>query len=136
MARVSITKAAKLAGVNRGTLYKTYINKGVVSVSADDKGKKYIETSELLRVFGALKSEQVNSTVNSAMNSAAMLPVTGGDNTKDLEIKMLREQLAKSEQREQWLQSKVDVMADTLKLLEHKPEPSKVTLRWWQILWR
>ena len=136
MARVSITKAAKLAGVNRGTLYKTYINKGVVSVSADDKGKKYIETSELLRVFGVLQGEQEDGKGNSTMNSAVLLPVTRGDNTKDLEVKMLREQLVKSEQREQWLQSQVDTLSSTLRLLEDKREPVKSNRRWWQVLWR
>lgn len=61
MPKVNITQAAKLVGISRTTLYKTYIRKGQISVSKNHKGNKQIDTSELLRVFGELKNEQVNS---------------------------------------------------------------------------
>ena len=47
-----------------------------------------------------------------------VLGITPEETAKDLEIKMLREQLEKSEQREQWLQSQVQNLTDTVKLLE------------------
>ena len=140
MARVSITKAARLAGVNRGTLYKTYINKGVISVSADEHGKKFIDTSELLRVFGSLQSEQGNSTVNSTGDNEKLLPNTGGDTggdtAKDVEIKLLREQLAKAEQREGWLHEKIDTLTDTVKLLEDNREVRQIYPRLWWQFWK
>ena len=56
MAIVTITEAATLAGVSRGTLYNR-LKEGVVSRSGEG-----IDTSELLRVFGPLKaSEQVQA---------------------------------------------------------------------------
>ena len=64
MAKVSISQAAKLAGISRTALYKSYINKGLLSTSRDEAGKKYIDISEILRVFGKLKADTVDS-VNS-----------------------------------------------------------------------
>lgn len=139
MARVSISQAAKLAGVSRSSLYKTYLNKGAISVSKDSSGKKYIETSELLRVFGTLQGDTFThpeDTQKKTGNTPELSPSTTHDSAKDIEIKLLREQLEKSEQREQWLQAKVDTLSETLKLLEHKPTPAKQARRWWQILWK
>ena len=51
MTKLTITQAAKQAGISRSTLYKKYITTGVISVeSVDDK--KFIDMSELIRVFG------------------------------------------------------------------------------------
>lgn len=139
MARVSISKAAKLAGISRASLYKTYLNKGVISVSRDSTGKKYIDTSELLRVFGSLQGDtpEVSTTTQSQTgDSQPVSPFPASPDSKDIEIKMLREQLEKAEQREQWLQVKVDTLTDTLKLLEHKTEPAKPSRRWWQFMWK
>lgn len=132
MARVSITEAAKLAGVSRSGLYQTYLNKGVISVSKDSAGKKFIETSELLRVFGQLKGDVVTDDLNTQANTPASVNLyrdEQSETAKDTEIKMLREQLEKCEQREQWLQSKVDSLSDAIKLLEG---PKNVK-RWWHI---
>lgn len=139
MARVSISQAARLAGISRASLYKTYLNKGAVSVSKDSAGKKYIETSELLRVFGTLQGdtpEQSDGIQKQTGDTPELSPPVTSDPAKDIEIKLLREQLEKSEQREHWLQAKIDTLSDTLKLLEHKPEPAKPSRRWWQVLWK
>lgn len=137
MARVSISQASKLAGISRSNLYKTYLNKGVISLSKDSTGKKYIETSELLRVFGTLQGDTTTQHKGGQQETGdtPKLPPTVTPNlAKDVEIKLLKEQLEKSEQREQWLQAKVDTLSDTLKLLEHKPEPKRSFRRWWHIL--
>lgn len=57
MAKVSISQAAKLAGVSRTTLYEHYINKGRISVEKDHQDRPQIDTTEILRVFGQLKPE-------------------------------------------------------------------------------
>ena len=51
MNKVSITQAAKLAGISRSYLYRKYINSGLISVETEDD-KKFIDISELIRVFG------------------------------------------------------------------------------------
>ncbi|CAA6802104.1 MAG: Unknown protein [uncultured Thiotrichaceae bacterium] len=155
MANVSISKAAKLAGVSRSTLYSTYINKGAISVSADARGRKFIDTSELLRVFGALqpdtvqdskpkppptKSSQVSDTPDTVQNPHTR---TGSDSV-NIELRLVREQLAEAKQqmqaysdRENWYQSQIKTLTDTVKLLEDKrPKQEENPRRWWQVLWK
>ncbi len=52
---VTITEAAKLAGISRTHLYRKYVKTGAISLSCDDKGAKCIDTAELLRVFNRLQ---------------------------------------------------------------------------------
>ena len=137
MARVSITEAARLAGIGRSSFYQTYINKGAISVSKDSSGKKFIETSELIRVFGELggnTSGQEPDIQSQTEGCAEVLGVTLEETARDLEIKMLREQLEKSEQREQWLQSQVQNLTDTVKLLEAPKKPQHPRL--WYQFWK
>ncbi len=56
MAQLKLSEAARQVGVSRPTIYK-YVQDGKLSVTTDRKGQKQVEVSELLRVFGALKSE-------------------------------------------------------------------------------
>jgi len=137
MARVSITEAARLAGIGRSSFYQTYINKGAISVSKDSSGRKFIETSELMRVFGELgdnTSGQTPDIQSQTEERAEVLDVTATETAKDLEIKMLREQLEKTEQREQWLQSQVQNLTDTMKLLEAPKQPQHPRL--WYQFWK
>ena len=55
MALLTLTQAAKTAGIARSTLYRA-IQKGRVSVVSQPNGSKGIDTSELQRVFGPLQS--------------------------------------------------------------------------------
>ena len=133
MVWVSITEAARLAGIGRSSFYQTYINKGAISVSKDSSGKKFIETSELIRVFGEL-GDNISGQSQNIEDRAEVLDVTATETAKDLEIKVLREQLEKSEQREQWLQSQVQNLTDTMKLLEAPKQPQHPWL--WYQFWK
>ena len=57
MAKVSITEAIKLSGVSRSSFYGKYLKQGKISVTNGVDGKKEVDTSELLRVFGELKEK-------------------------------------------------------------------------------
>lgn len=62
--KVSITKAASLAGVSRTTLY-TDMESGKLSFNKTGKNKRNIDVSELERVYGSLKiddDKKVSST--------------------------------------------------------------------------
>jgi predicted site-specific integrase-resolvase len=64
MPKLTITKAAKAAGIARQTIY-TYIKEGKLSVETIRKGGKevrVIDTSELIRVFGELKTDGTSKT--------------------------------------------------------------------------
>lgn len=74
MSKVSITKAAKLAGISRTTFYEKYIKKGKISISQDSKGQKEVDVSEILRVFGTLqddtkKSAEPNTKIEQVLQS-------------------------------------------------------------------
>ena len=135
MAKVSISKAAKLANISRTALYKTYINKGLISVSKDDKNKKTIDTAEILRVFGELKVDSKNLSTVNPENGVNPVKVTT-QIQQDFEIKQLRMQLEESRKREQeaqeredWYKKQIDTLTDTMKLLEGPKQHPRL---WWQ----
>ena len=134
MPKVNITQAAKLVGISRTTLYKTYIKTGEVSVSKNYKGHKEIDTSELLRVFGELKNEQVNSADE---RSGEQYFTPGTEQVEQLvciaeletENRLLKEHM--SELKEQQQIDRDQIKDLSTKLLKHDP-PSR---NWWQF-WR
>jgi DNA-binding transcriptional MerR regulator len=147
MAKVSITAAAKLAGVSRSTLYRSYINKGLLSLSRDQQNKPCIDTSELLRVFGALHA---GTARDSQSDSVGQLNATASDSvgqpeksteshqaTQALELKLLKEQLEASQAREMFYQQQIQNLTDTMKLLEdQRPNKRPPHRRWWQFMWK
>ncbi|MBN4886273.1 DNA-binding protein, partial [Providencia stuartii] len=69
MAFVSISEAARLTGKARSTLHK-YIKQGRLSTTTDQNtGKKTIETSELIRVFG--KISNLPTTISDSITSVS-----------------------------------------------------------------
>ena len=52
--KLSISQAAKLAGVSRSHFYKSYLKNNRISVEKDYSGKKVIDKSEIMRVFGKI----------------------------------------------------------------------------------
>jgi hypothetical protein len=138
MAKVSISKAAKLAGVARSHLYEKYIKPGKMTVSTDDDGKRYVDTSELLRVFGTLKGlDSEDSHEDSIEDRSGHVQANVKDSygqqlhdsfhlvleEKDKHIRLLQAQLEEARQREIWLQEQVKT---TTKLLEHKAAEATV----------
>jgi len=133
MALISISEAAKLAGIARSHLYSQYINTGAISITKDSRGKPKIDTAELLRVFGSIQldigqntrtpsEDDLGQETNLALNTDALAM-----------IELLKEQLAKAEERERFYQAQLAELTQTIKLLEYQPtaEPRK----WWQ-WWR
>ena len=90
MAQVLVSEAAKLVGKSRKSLYR-HVKDGKLSVSQSVSGKTIVETSELIRVYGALR--QVETVIVTPT-------VTGRDTNRDSmeslanEIKLLREEVS------------------------------------------
>ena len=79
MANLNITQAARQWGIARSTLQRA-VKRGDISLTASENGMKYIDSSEMMRVYGeALGSSAVNLGVAS--------------DTHGKEIKLLREQI-------------------------------------------
>jgi len=50
----TLADAAKKVGISRSSIYRL-IDEGKLSASTDHRGKKVVELTELLRVFGSLQ---------------------------------------------------------------------------------
>lgn len=139
MALVSVSQAARLAGISRQHLYRKYIKTGEISVQRDDKGDPMIDTSELLRVFGKLEGD---SGVDDNMLQNATQEKTSVDSVllTDLQAKL---QVLEAEKRSliQRLEDKeknLEDMRQALRLLEDmrsKETSQEATKPWWKRLW-
>ena len=119
--KITITEASRLAGISRTSFYKTYINKGIISVIKDDKNV-FVDVSELLRVFpdvnlglqeGLHKNTQVDT---SAVNHVNLL---------ERENQLLKNQLKQAEDREDWLKSQIDELRHQQSYLLEDKNPKK-----------
>ncbi|TXH67731.1 MAG: hypothetical protein E6Q83_16570 [Thiothrix sp.] len=146
MPQVSISEAARLAGISRSNLYKNYIKQGLISVVRNHQGQPQIDISELLRVFGEIQKNTALSSktqVEDTLETQQVTPKTHlntQESTTEIqvaalesELKLLREQLTKADEREQFYQQQLKDLTQTIKLLEYHPEPPP--RRWWQ-WWR
>lgn len=115
MSKVSITEASKLVKISRATMYKKYINTGIISVELVN-GVKQIDVSELIRVFGVI--HEVDSQVDTAKTDVD----SKKDNQKDKIIALLESQLYEAKEREKWLMLQLE---KTTHLLENKQPQEK-----------
>lgn len=127
MALVSISEAARLAGVSRPHLYRTYIKKGKVSVQRGDKNEPLIDTSEIIRVFGSLVAEQVK-VVNEQ-------PVGVSEQDARIQVLLSENNLLRStvQERDKLLEATnrhLEDMRLSLRLLEDKTTKKK-RWKWW-----
>jgi hypothetical protein len=131
MVRLTISEAIKQSGVARSTFYRKYVKQGLISVSEHD-GKKYIDSSELVRVFPDLKIETPSNTQSNTMrqsNETLSNSVRHPENTQlKAEIRLLRDALEKTEQDKQWLKDQ----NTTLLLRLEAPKPTNPIIRWWR----
>ncbi len=134
MAKVSITEAARLAGISRYQLYRGYINKGVLTVDKDTQGRPLIDTSELLRVFGELTMAGRDAHTVDSNVAHQVTRENGQEHTEScrelldscrLELSRALEREREAIAREKWLREKLDAMEQ--KLLTG-PETKR---RWW-----
>ena len=104
MALLNISSAARASGKDRNTI-KRYLKDGRLSSNKDASGNVVIDSAELVRVFGALKSDGSTSA-----------PVTSGTGTPEntsihhVTIETLREQLKAAQEREEWLKQRIEIL--------------------------
>jgi hypothetical protein len=128
MAAVSLTEAARLAGVSRKTVQRR-VQDGVLSVSQSVHGDKTVEISELIRVFGALPGQAVQ-----AVQGTMSQPVRDIVHDMEVRIRGLEAELAarnaQIEAKDQVIQAQQENLADVRQALKLLEGPSK---RWWSI---
>jgi len=125
MAQVSISEAARLAGISRSNFYKNYIRQGKLSVTKDHQGRPQIDIAEIIRVFGGLQGD-----------SNPMCPdiqeATGSKYSADT---IILEALNRSLEREQWYRQQIKELSgelsNTRRLLEYQ-HPVPFWRRWFK----
>jgi len=125
MARLTITKAIEQSPIGKTHFYKQYIDTGKITVSVDNAGKKYIDSSELIRVFGELTEDvqeqpKVSDTVPAVTEQSEL-------------VKALREQIAESKEREQFYQERIVSLTNRLEAPANTKRINIIT-RWWYSL--
>ncbi|HCI9526057.1 TPA: helix-turn-helix domain-containing protein [Klebsiella variicola] len=137
MAKVSISEAARLAGISRPTIYKL-MNSGQLnftSVVKAGKTVKNIDTSELIRVFGTIANLPAakDFTVNSEQEITQV-------NTPDLqhlqhEIELLQKENEGLKEAVASREEHISSLRQAMLLLEHKQDtqqPSPPPAKWWR----
>lgn len=129
MSRLNITEAIKQSPVGKTHFYKQFIETGKITVSVDNSGKKYIDSSELIRVFGELKGEPVT---NVQEQPAAGDTVPSNVEQSEL-VTALREQIADLKSEREFYQSQVITLTNRLEGPANTKRTNIIT-RWWYSL--
>lgn len=105
MAKISISEAARLAGISRSALYRGYISKGKLTVERDKNNAPMVDTSELFRVFGETAKrtgeqgiDQISEQVSLREEVARLRAL----------VEVYERQLQEGKEREDWLRRKID----------------------------
>ena len=120
MSKVSISEASRLSNKTRKTIYK-YIQDGLLTVSMDTQGKKVIDISELIRVFGEIEMPEyteVNNTEVSNNIHQVTLESIQLIAEKDVEIARLQSLLAGKDELLNSKNDQIKTLEKSLHLLE------------------
>ena len=97
MTILTLTQAAKTAGIARSTLYRA-IRNGRISLVSQPNGSKGIDTSELQRAFGPLQRTTKPPGQNDAPQDVALLQTR--IDALERENGLLRDEIQASRERE------------------------------------
>jgi len=131
--KLSISQAAKMAGVSRSYFYKSYLNNNRISVEKDHSGKKVIDQSELIRVFGKFHedtpghAQDVSKEDDREHQETSCTSLETENALLKQEIHFLKGQLKAAQEREKWFQTQITDITSSLKFIEDK-RPKK---RFW-----
>lgn len=121
MAELSLTAAAKTVGIARST-FNEHVAAGKVSVKISGQGRRTVDTSELLRVYGVLRgvpdsSAGHNRTVQDTQSGQIL---SGRVAVLEAENQVLQAVLAEKDLR-------IEELHRVVRLLELKPSSASVT---------
>jgi len=137
MATVSISEAARLAGISRPTIYKL-INSGELnftSVVKAGKTVKVIDTSELMRVFGTITN--FSAAADFTVNPEQDVTQFNSHDLQDLQhkIELLKKENEGLKEAVASRDDHISSLRQAMLLLEHKQDqqrPLPPPVRWWQ----
>ena len=107
MALLNLTAASRAVGVNRSTIARA-VKSGRLSTTTNDTGERCIDTAELMRVFGTLKTDAQGDAPADAypLHRHALGDAQGDAQGQDALVEVLQEQLRQAHDREQQAQER------------------------------
>jgi len=137
MAKVSISEAARLAGISRPTIYKL-MNSGKLnftSVVKAGKTVKNIDTSELIRVFGTIGN--LNAATDFTVNPEQEITQVNSPDLQHLqhEIELLQKENEGLKEAVASRDEHISSLRQAMLLIEHKQDmqhPLPPPAKWWQ----
>ncbi|MCV2508826.1 MAG: hypothetical protein N4Q32_00080 [Neisseriaceae bacterium] len=141
MALVTITEASKLAGKSRRTIQR-HIDAGKLSKTIDEQGNPKIDTSEILRVYGSIKKEDVapvKGASKSQIDTSNIRNDVSSVTKQEMEIALLKKELELTKKLLEEKDNRNKDLQNALLLIENKivadvtkkdDTPQK---KWWQI---
>ena len=138
MAILCITEAARLFGKSRTTLYK-YNKSGLLSFVSGEDGKPAVDMSEMLRVFGSVHDRTVHESQNEQCNTPNLNTenslLEGKVAALQEVIRRQDELLRKADDRERWLQERLERSQQQIQALIHQPQEQPASAhkrkKWW-----
>jgi hypothetical protein len=118
MALVSISEAARLAGISRTHLYKKYLAEGILSKTQDHQGNSMIDTAEILRVFGKLEGD---NSITDEFNKPLHQDLQSENSSLKAKVEMMERLLEEKEAR-------IVDLKESMKLIGHEQSKKK---RFW-----
>ncbi|WP_330926769.1 hypothetical protein [Candidatus Sororendozoicomonas aggregata] len=99
MSRHKVSEAAVLVGKNRKTLY-AHISSGKISAQIDEEGTKFIDTSELVRVYGEIKpppepEPAFQMDLQTQATQDLLRELIGVVQNQQIELRAIKEELAR-----------------------------------------
>ncbi len=123
---ISISEAAKYAGISRTTLYKKYLDKGVITVKKVNNYPK-IDVADLIRVFGDLNQPENEQCLTEFNNNEQFL--LERINELESQIYTLKSENEKLKALNEAQERHITDMRRGFDLIEHATGKSK---RWWR----
>lgn len=126
MPLLSLSEVAQRTGMARSSIYRL-IDEGKLSATLDHRGRKCVELTEMLRVFGAIQNEtgqedNKQDTSNSSVRTARTSNETGQET-----ITALMQELAQARAELQFRSKELDLKDRELGLMQTRVNELKAT---------
>jgi len=126
MLLLSLSEVAQRTGMARSSIYRL-IDEGRLSATLDHRGRKCVELTEVLRVFGSIKNEtgqedNTQDTSNNSVRTPRMSNETGQDT-----ITALVQELAQARAELQFRSKELDLKDRELGLMQTRVAELKAT---------
>jgi len=128
MSIVSISKASKLTGKSRQTLYK-HLQNGQLSLSTDVNGSKGLDISELIRVYGQLKIDKLTTVQVDNTGHRLTKRIDNNVNIDSQQLTELEKELALSKLKIEEQQKQLDLQQDTINAKQETIDSLKTALK-------